>query len=128
MNLNTSINTSMAVMNFQKAQDSKALTLYSSQAHTQEQEDKKLRGQTDNFEALLLKIMLQDAIKNDDTLYPKQAGSDIYHSMYIDELSQELSGSFGYSELLFNFLKEQQNLHKVSAKAKGMGNPYGQSK
>lgn len=72
-------------------------------------DDKKLKEQTDNFEALFLNIMLKDAIKNDDTLYPKQAGSDIYHSMYLEQLSQNLAGNFGYSQLLFNFLKEQQN-------------------
>lgn len=74
----------------------------------QAQEDKKLREQTDNFEALFLQIMLKDAIKNENPLYPKQPGSDIYHSMYIENLAQNLSGSFGYSELLFNYLKGLQ--------------------
>lgn len=81
-------------------------------------EDKKLKEQTNQFESLLLKIMLEMAIKNDDGLYPKQPGSDIYHSMYIDQLSQNLSGSFGYSELLFNFLKDQQNQGRIQ-KPKG---------
>ena len=79
----------------------------------QDMEDKKLREQTDQFESLLLKIMLEMAIKNEDGLYPKQPGSDIYHSMFIDQLSQELAGSFGYSELLFNFLKDQQNQGRI---------------
>ncbi|HIV49461.1 rod-binding protein [uncultured Helicobacter sp.] len=74
----------------------------------QAKEDKKLREQTDNFEALFLQIVLKDAIKNDNPLYPKQPGSDIYHSMYIENLAQNLSGSFGYSELLFNYLKGLQ--------------------
>ncbi|MCH5312911.1 MAG: rod-binding protein [Helicobacter sp.] len=120
------INTSMAMMNYQKAQDS---TL--SQARLNEiKEDKALKEQTDQFESILLKFMLETAIKNDDTLYPKQPGSDIYHSMYIDELSQELSGSFGYSELLFNYLKEQQSAGKKNTTnlAQGKNNPYGQSK
>lgn len=71
-------------------------------------EDRALREQTDNFEALFLQIMLKDAIKNENPLYPKQPGSDIYHSMYIENLAQNLSGSFGYSELLYNYLKGQQ--------------------
>lgn len=71
-------------------------------------EDKKLREQTDNFEAILLQIMLKDAIKNEHPLYPKQAGSDIYHSMYLENLANSLSGDFGYSELLFNYLKDLQ--------------------
>lgn len=116
----------MAMMNYQKTQDT---TL--SQARLNEiKEDKALKEQTDQFESILLKFMLETAIKNDDTLYPKQPGSDIYHSMYIDELSQELSGSFGYSELLFNYLKEQQSAGKKNTTnlAQGKNNPYGQSK
>lgn len=123
-----SVNTSMAMMGYQKAQDSKL-----SQARLNEiKEDKALKEQTDQFESILLKFMLENAIKNEETLYPKQAGSDIYHSMYIDQLSQELSGGFGYSELLFNFLKEQANVGKAnridSLAHKGTHNPYGQSK
>lgn len=122
------VDTSMALMNFHKAKDSNKLRVDSADLQG---EDAKLKEQTDNFESLLLKIMLEQAIKNNDTLYPKQAGSDIYHSMYIDNLSQELSGSFGYSELLFNFLKEQQNQGKAKPNAKltnGVKNPYGESK
>lgn len=72
------------------------------------EEDKKLRKNTNEFEALILKFMLDTSLKLDNPLYPKQAGGEIYQSMYKDMLSNELSGSFGYSELLFNFLKEQQ--------------------
>lgn len=104
------IDTQMAMLNYQKAQEQSI-----DKARMQEQkDDAKLKEQTDQFESILLKFMLEKAIKNDDPLYPKQAGSDIYHSMYIDQLSQELSGGFGYSELLFNFLKEQQNMGKSS--------------
>lgn len=123
-----SVNTSMAMMSYQKVQDSKL-----SQVRLNEiKEDKVLKEQTDQFESILLKFMLENAIKNEETLYPKQAGSDIYHSMYIDQLSQELSGGFGYSELLFNFLKEQANVGKAnridSLAHKGTHNPYEQSK
>ena len=72
--------------------------------------DKLLKEQTDNFEALLLKTLLDVAMPMDNTLYPKEAGGDIYNSMYKDTLAQNLSGGFGYSELLYNFLKEQENL------------------
>lgn len=70
--------------------------------------DQKLREQTDAFEALILKTLLDTSLNMDNPLYPKEAGSEIYQSMYKDTLSQSLSGNFGYSELLFNFLKEQQ--------------------
>lgn len=103
------IDTSMAIESYKRAQESVVNTNHLNET----KEDAALREQTDNFEAILLKFMLEIAIKNDDVLYPKQAGSDIYHSMYIDQLSQELSGGFGYSELLFNFLKEQQNMGMV---------------
>ncbi|WP_420806125.1 Rod binding protein [Helicobacter pametensis] len=73
-----------------------------------EDDEAKLKEQTDAFEALIVKTMLSVAIKNEDPLYPKEAGSDIYHSMYLDTLSESLSGSFGYSELLLGYLKEQQ--------------------
>lgn len=95
-----------ATQNMQNAQGMQSTP--SSIQKYQAQEDKKLREQTDNFEALFLQIVLKDAIKNDNPLYPKQPGSDIYHSMYIENLAQNLSGSFGYSELLFNYLKGLQ--------------------
>lgn len=97
------IDTSMAMMSYDNAK------LKNQSQAVQNQDDAKLKEQTDHFEALLLKTMLQDAIKNEDTLYPKQPGSDIYHSMYIDQLSEELSGSFGYSQLLYQYLQDQQN-------------------
>lgn len=75
-------------------------------------EDAKLKEQTDAFEALLLKTLLDTSLKLDDPLYPKEAGSEIYQSMYKDTLASSLSGSFGYSELLFNFLKEQEALKR----------------
>lgn len=52
--------------------------------------------------------MLDTAMKMDNPLYPKAPGDEIYTSMYKDTLSKELSGNFGYSEMLFNFLKEQE--------------------
>ena len=70
--------------------------------------DIKLREQTDSFEALILKILLDTSLNMEDSLYPKGAGNEIYHSMYKDTISQSLSGSFGYSDLLFNYLKELQ--------------------
>ncbi|MDO7252566.1 hypothetical protein Q5I06_01355 [Helicobacter sp. faydin-H76] len=71
-------------------------------------DDKKLKKQTDEFEALILKFFLDTSLKLDNPLYPKEAGTEIYQAMYKENLSKELSGSFGYSELLFNFLKEQE--------------------
>ncbi|MCK9546541.1 MAG: rod-binding protein [Sulfurospirillaceae bacterium] len=69
-------------------------------------EDRLLKEQTDNFEAFFVKQVLDIALKDKSTLYPKDPGDKIYQSMYNDTMSQEFSGSFGFSELLFNFLKE----------------------
>ncbi|MDD6056077.1 MAG: rod-binding protein [Helicobacteraceae bacterium] len=76
-------------------------------------DDSRLREQTDAFEALLLKQMLDVALKTDDSLYPKAPGHDIYDSMYRDTLSEALSGSFGYSDLLFDYLKDLQGKQGV---------------
>lgn len=94
------VDTSMALQNYQSAKTPKIEGYKDNGA--------KLKEQTDAFEALIVKTMLSTAIKNEDPLYPKEAGSDIYHSMYLDTLSESLSGSFGYSELLLGYLKEQQ--------------------
>lgn len=94
------VDTSVALQTYQSSKAPKI--------QPQASDDAKLKEQTDAFEALILKTMLSTAIKNEDPLYPKEAGSDIYHSMYLDTLSESLSGSFGYSELLLGYLKEQQ--------------------
>ena len=68
----------------------------------------KLKEQTDSFEALLLKEMLDISMKEGDAFFPKGTGSQIYKSMYNDTMSKELSGGFGYSKLLFEFLTKKQ--------------------
>ena len=68
----------------------------------------KLKKQTDAFESLILKQMLDISLKDDEnSLFGKSTGSHIYQSMYHDTLSKELAGSFGYSELLYNFLTKK---------------------
>lgn len=76
---------------------------------TQARQDKLLREQTDSFEAFLVKEILDISLKEDETnqLFPKAAGADIYKSMYNDTMSRALSGGLGFSELLYNFLKER---------------------
>lgn len=70
-------------------------------------DDVKLKEQTDAFEAFFLKQVLDISIKNENPLFPKDAGDKIYNSMYNDTMSKSLSGGFGFSDLLFNFLKER---------------------
>jgi len=73
------------------------------------EDDIRLKEQTDAFEAFLLKKVLDISLKNENPLFGKDAGDKIYSSMYNDTMGKALSGGFGFSELLFNFLKEQQN-------------------
>lgn len=71
-------------------------------------DDARLKEQTDAFEALILKFMLDSALKLDNPLLPKAAGSDIYNAMYKENIADAVSGNFGYSELLFSYLKDLQ--------------------
>jgi Rod binding domain-containing protein len=68
---------------------------------------KKLKKSCDDFESEILNFYLKDALKNETKLFPKSPGEDIYKAMYQEELSKDLSGSFGYSKLLFDYLKEK---------------------
>ena len=69
-------------------------------------DDEKLKEQTDAFEAVILKQMLDISLKSENSLYPNDAADKIYKSMYNEQMSKTLSGSFGFSDLLFNYLKE----------------------
>jgi Rod binding domain-containing protein len=71
-------------------------------------DDKLLKEQTDNFESILIKQLLDDSLKAENSLFPKQAGADIYQSMYNDAISKEVSGGFGFSKMLFDFLKDNR--------------------
>lgn len=71
-----------------------------------ETELKKLREQTDAFEAIMIKSVLDISLKQDVSLFPKAVGSDIYSDMYNDAISKSIGGGLGFSDLLFDFLKE----------------------
>ncbi|ARE79838.1 hypothetical protein [Campylobacter helveticus] len=70
-------------------------------------EEKALKEQTDAFEAFLIKSVLDISLKNQNSLFGKDASSEIYSSMYNDTMSKALSGGMGFSKLLFDFLKER---------------------
>ena len=67
----------------------------------------KLKKVCDSFESEILNFYVKQALDSKNPLYPKSPGEGIYKSMYQEELSKELSGHFGYSELLYNFLKDR---------------------
>ncbi len=73
-----------------------------------EKRNDKLKEQTDAFEAIIIKMLLDKAISAEDPLLPKDPGREIYRSMQNDQISKELSGAFGYSELLYRFLTEKK--------------------
>ena len=68
---------------------------------------KKLKQDCDAFESEILNFFLKEALEEKNSLFPETPGEKIYKSMYIENLSKSLSGNFGYSELLFNYLKEK---------------------
>ncbi len=70
--------------------------------------DAKLKEQTDKFEAFFIKKVLNISLKNENKLFEKDPGDKIYNSMYNDAMSNSLTGKFGFSEMLFNFLKEER--------------------
>ncbi len=66
----------------------------------------KLREQTDAFESVILKMLMDEAAKNEKNIFCEQndPGDKIYKSMYRDELAKASSGSFGFSEMLYDYL------------------------
>jgi len=73
-------------------------------------DEAKIREKTDQFEAIIIKMMLDNAMKDDDKglFASKDPGTKIYKSMYRDELSKASAGSFGFSQMLFEYLTEQK--------------------
>lgn len=68
-----------------------------------------LKEKTDQFEALFVKMLLDESLKNEKSLFgTNDPGERIYKSLYRDELSQKSAGSFGFSKLLFDFLVERK--------------------
>jgi len=68
---------------------------------------KKLKQVCDDFESELLNFYLKEALNSKNELFPESPGEKIYKSMYQEELSKTLSGNFGYSKLLFDYLKNK---------------------
>ena len=72
-------------------------------------EDASLREQTDAFEAVIVKMMMDNAMKDEKNLFSQQndPGDKIYKSMYRDELSKASAGSFGFSQMLYDYLSQK---------------------
>lgn len=74
-------------------------------------QDKALRKQTDAFEAVIVKMLMDNAAKNDTDLFTdqKDPGDKIYKSMFRDELSKASAGSFGFSQMLYDYLSQKKS-------------------
>lgn len=72
-------------------------------------EDAQLRAQTDAFESIILKMLMDNAAKNEKNLFSSQndPGDKIYKSMYREELSKASAGSFGFSKMLYDYLSHK---------------------
>ena len=69
-------------------------------------EAKAVKEKTDQFEALLIKQLLDTAMKDSNQLFGEDPGDKIYQSMYRDEISKASGGSFGLSQMLFEHLQQ----------------------
>jgi peptidoglycan hydrolase FlgJ len=72
-------------------------------------DEKALREQTDQFESVIIKMLLDNTMKDENNIFSSQdPGEKIYKSMYRDQLSRSSAGSFGFSDMLFNYLSERR--------------------
>ena len=73
-------------------------------------ENSELREQTDAFESIILKMLMDNAMKDEKNLFSQQndPGDKIYKSMYRDELSKASAGSFGFSQMLYDHLSQRK--------------------
>ncbi len=93
-----------------------ALDSLDNKQFTPTEDDAKLREQTDMFEAFLLKKVLDISLKHDNKLFGEDPGDKIYQSMYNDTFSQAMSGNIGFSQMLFDYLKDEQKQQAIPLK------------
>ena len=72
--------------------------------------NKALKEQTDAFEAIIVKMLLDNAMKDQKDLFSSEndPGEKIYKSMYREELADASAGNFGFSQMLYNYLTQKQ--------------------
>ncbi|MCW8896321.1 MAG: rod-binding protein [Sulfurimonas sp.] len=72
-------------------------------------DDAKLREQTDAFESVILKMLMDNAMKDEKNIFSAQndPGDKIYKSMYRDELAKASAGGFGFSQMLYDYLSQK---------------------
>lgn len=72
-------------------------------------DNKALREQTDAFESVILKMLMDNAMKDEKNLFSSQKdpGDKIYKSMYREELAKASAGGFGFSQMLYDYLSQK---------------------
>lgn len=72
-------------------------------------QDSELKKQTDAFEAIIIKMLMDNALKDEKNIFSSQndPGDKIYKSMYRDELSKASAGGFGFSQMLYDYLSQK---------------------
>ena len=72
-------------------------------------EDADLRKQTDAFESVIIKMLMDNAMKDEKNLFSEQndPGDKIYKSMYREELAKASAGGFGFSQMLYDYLSRK---------------------
>jgi Rod binding domain-containing protein len=72
-------------------------------------QDASLKKQTDAFESVIIKMLMDNAMKDEKNIFSSQndPGDKIYKSMYRDELSKASAGSFGFSQMLYEYLSQK---------------------
>lgn len=69
-----------------------------------------LREKTDEFEAVFIKMVLDEAMKDEKNLFSvNDPGEKIFKSMFREELSNASAGGFGFSQMLFDYLSERKS-------------------
>lgn len=74
-------------------------------------EDAKLKEQTDAFESIIIKMVMDNAMEDEKNIFSdaNDPGDKIYKSMYRDELAKASAGGFGFSQMLYEFLSQKRS-------------------
>ncbi len=85
-----------------------------SQQHTipkidEQATDEELKKQTDAFESIIVKMLLDNAMKDEKNIFSQEndPGDKIYKSMYREELANVSAGGFGFSQMLYDYLSQK---------------------
>lgn len=73
--------------------------------NTKNLEDEKLRKVANDFESFFMQQIMDTSLKSNN-IAGEGAGSDIIKGMYTQTMSRETAGTLGISDMLYNFLIE----------------------